>query len=923
MTLSGPFHQPPLFRILGPVEVVHDDAPAPIRGKPLRLLSLLLVAREAPLSPDRAIDALWGAKPPRNPENALQVIVTRLRAELGSAGVELRAGGYALTCPPETIDAVQFEELLTRGRAESSDGDADAAAETLRSALALWRGPALAGVRDEPFAHAEAARLDELRLEALELRVDADLHLGRASELVGELTSLVDTHPLRERLRHSLMLALARSGRQAEALAAFADARQVLHDQLGLEPSTMLHELQRAVLNQEPHTAPPPTRAPSRPGEVPPTAPFIGRSAELAETTGLLLRGGRVLTLVGPGGTGKTRLASELAAGLRDAFPGGIVSVALAPLRGEGDVYAAVTRALAGERSSHDASLEAIAAAATGRLCLVVLDNAEHVSDAAARAATALVGVDGPRVLVTSRVRLGVRAETTYAVPPLTPADAASLFVACARRLDPAFSADEAVPLLCARLDRLPLAIELAAARTTVFSPAQLLDRLGERLDMATVDPEVEERHRSLRATTEWSLAGLSEAEAALFRRLSVFAGPVSWETIETVCSASPETISTLVELSLVVRDAEVPTPRFSMLETIRQHAGELLAADPAELASVRLRHAETMRDRARLLSEGAAPPLALEQERSELALALATAREQESGELELSIAIAMHRLWRLRGPSREGIEALEQALDRVDAHEERAHGLVALADLVSLAGDPGAARGYAEAAVTASDPAGGHETAVRALNVLGNALYGSGDLEGAKATYERAIELERPHGITAVLLAPLSNLGHTLYELGNLADARRMLEDCLIASLRIGDRQRVSACLHSLGILALDEGRLAEADEACRAGLAIARELGIVKYQIDILGILGAVKVGRGETSEGVTLVACSEHQAAAVGISTDFESGREGVVRRDALRDALERLGPAAFETAFAAGRELGLDVATATSLGASDPS
>jgi predicted ATPase/DNA-binding SARP family transcriptional activator len=903
------------LRILGPVEIASRETVRRVRGRLLTLLSLLLVERGNPVGVDRVVDALWGDRPPANPRNGVQVLVTRLRAELGEdAAVMLTAAGYVLIAPEGAIDADRFETLLTRGRAELAAGDNAAAAVTLRDALTLWRGPALAETRDEPFARAEAGRLEELRLEALEARIEGDLALGGAGELVGELTALVAEHPFREHLYGSLMLALSRSGRQADALAAFTAARHALSEGLGLEPGPRLRELQRAVLTQDDSTVARPARPEPALGVWAPSTPavgFVGRRAELTEVTGLLLRGQRVLTLVGPGGAGKTRLAFEAAGGLRDAFPDGVAVVELAPFRSAAQVEGAITRAL----SSGDAlepSLKAVAERLSGRQCLVVLDNAEHVREHAAVAAATLTATDGPRVLATSRVRLGLREEVAYEVPPLSPADAVSLFVACARRLDASFAATDAVPLLCARLDGLPLAIELAAARTGVFSPAQLLERIGESLDLVDADGEHEERHRSLSAATDWSLSHLSDEELRVFRQLGVFAGAVTWEAIEAVCETSPAVLRTLVERSLVRRYTPATpgeVPLFGMLETIRQHAAELLSAFPDEEALARRRHAVSVAARMQSLAESNAPPVEFERERAELGRALDAARSLTDGELELTLAAAAHRLWRLRGPYQEGVDALERALARSPHGQARVRGLLAAGDLSSLSGSWRHARERAEAALAEARAAGDTASQARALNLLGNAAFGAADYETARARYEDAIAVPRVEEPGA-LLAPLANLGHTLFELGARDDARDRLEECLAAALRIDDRQRASACLHSLGMLALDAGCVDDADATLRRGLVIAHDLGIVKYQIDILAVLGPVRVAAGDVELGVRILACADAHAAVMGMRTTTEGGREAAIHRESARAAMGQLGPSAFELAYAAGRSWSLD-------------
>ena len=907
------------FRILGPVEAVADDARLQVRGRALTLLALLLLERGGVVSPDRAIDALWGSGPPADPRNALQVVVSRLRAAIGEEHIEHRAGGYAVVLAPGALDAVRFEELLERGRAEARTGEHDRAADSLRAALSLWRGPALADMRDADFAQPEIARLEELRLEGLETRIHADLALGAGVELVGELRALVASNPLRERLRAALMLALARAGRQPDALEAYREARVQLRDGLGLDPSPELRDLQRAILR---HATPSgqPARTPAGRTLPLPSTPLVGRTAELAEATSLLLRAGRVLTLCGPGGTGKTRLALHVADGVSSAFPDGVVAVDLAPLRGSAEVAGAVARAVAGGGAPPLGDpLEAIGVRASSRRLLVLLDNAEHVLDATAGVVDALLAVEGPRVLVTSRERLGVEHETVYDVPSLTPADGVALFTACARRVDPSFAPDGATALLCARLDWLPLALELAAARTTLLGPQQLLERLEERLDLLDAGPRADQRQRTLRATTDWSVGQLGDDELRLFKQLSVFADDVPWEAIEEVCSPGLAALTALVERSLVRRRlGSDGRPRFGMLETIRQYAAELLSQDPVELGACRRRHAHETLARARRLNAAAGSALELEALRPELLLALGTARELPDPDLELDLVAAMHTLWRLRGPYADGVSALERALARAAPGERRGPALLALADLTTLHGDPATGAAVAAEALAAARAAKDRVTQARALNLLGNAAFGAGELTAAAASYEEAIALERPHGASGYLLAPLANLGHTLLELGDLETARATLEECLVASTALDDRRRASACLHSLGLLALHQGRVADAEEALRRGLEIARALGTVKYQIDILGVLGATRIERGDIAAGVRLLACADVQAAALGLTPDVEGSVGMRVREGALRAALDALGPGAFDAEYAAGRELALEAAGAVSAG-----
>jgi tetratricopeptide (TPR) repeat protein len=435
------------------------------------------------------------------------------------------------------------------------------------------------------------------------------------------------------------------------------------------------------------------------------------------------------------------------------------------------------------------------------------------------------------------------------------------------------------------------LAIELAASRTALFAPEELLERLSERLDLLDAGPRADPRHRTLRATTDWSVEMLDEEQVRLFRRLSVFAADAPWEAIERVCQATPDTFAPLVERRLVRRRAgRDGRPRLGMLETIRQYAAELLAADPTELAACRRRHAEAILDRARELTEDRGSMHELEAMRPELMAALATAREAADPRVELELVVAIHGLWRLRGPYVEGIDALERALARASSAAACTPARLALADLAVLHGDAATGAAVAQEALAEALAADDRRMQARALNIVGNAAFAIGNPRAAVDAYRRAIEIEKPRGTSGYLLAPLSNLGHTLLELGDLEGARTTLDECLVACAETDDRRRASACLHSLGLLALHEGRLTDADDALRAGLEIAIELGIAKYAIDILGVLGAMRVAEGDVAVGVRLLAAADVHGAALGLVPDPADSVAVRVRDDALRSALE---------------------------------
>ncbi|MDF5755299.1 BTAD domain-containing putative transcriptional regulator [Spongiactinospora sp. TRM90649] len=597
------------FGILGAIEAWHDDGrPVTLGGPRTRGLLALLVMEAGQIVPgDRLIDGLYGEHPPAGATNALQSHVSRLRQALrgdtGGATVEFHPAGYRLTAAPGDVDVHRFTRLAAGGRAVLGAGDHAGAANALRDALAEWRGPALADVRDAPFAESHAARLEELRLGVLEDRIEADLSVGAHRDLVAELRDLVAAHPLRERPRGQLMRALYADGRQAEALAVFEDARRVLADELGADPSPELSRVHLAVLRADPALDRRAARIVRRglPGQL---TGFVGRTEEM-ERVGRLLDETRLLTLTGPGGSGKTRLAVE--AGGR--VEGEVCFVDLAPLAAGGDVPLAVLGALGlrEEGLAHPAAsgppdpVARLLAVLADRAMLLVLDNCEHVIDAAAILTERLLAAC-PRltVLATSREALGITGEALCPVPPLplpppgaseeeaaaSPAVRLFLERAAAVRQDlpGAPGVVETAVRVCRTLDGLPLAIELAAARLRSMQPAELADRLDDRFRLLSRGSRTAQpRHQTLRAVVSWSWDLLSEAERTLARRLTVFPGGVTLDSAARVCglpdAETVELLTALADRSLI----EVAAGRYRMLETIRAFCLERLAESGEE----------------------------------------------------------------------------------------------------------------------------------------------------------------------------------------------------------------------------------------------------------------------------------------------------------------------------------------------------
>ncbi len=589
--------------LLGPLRADGDDGtPIDIGGARLRmLLSRLALDTGRAVPADLLIDGLWGAEPPADAPNALQSLVSRLRRVLRPSGAELESvnGGYRLAAPPEAVDAHRFEKLAAEGRRELAAGRDETAAEALGQALALWRGPALADVLDAPFAAAPAALLDERRTEATEDWFEAGLRLGRHSEVLADLTAAAQAHPLRERLAGLRIRALCAAGRQADALAAYSAIRTTLADELGVDPSAELQDVHlRALRGEFAPAAAVIDRLPQR------LTSFIGRTDEL-KLLAELLEGARLVTLVGPGGAGKTRLATEAAA--RDsAHAHGLVwFVPLAGVRDAGDVLAALLTSLEVRdlRSTEtearrrpvdlfDHAVEAL----SGAEALLVLDNCEHVVDAAAGLAEDLLRrLPKLRVLATSREPLAITGEALCPLGPLpvpdetapdvAALDSVRLFLDRAVAVRPGFRLDEstmdAVRQICRRLDGMPLALELAAARLRSMTADQIAERLDDRFRLLTSGSRTAlPRQRTLRAVVDWSWDLLTDAEVRLARRLAVFAASFSEEAVENVCADDElpaedvvYVLGSLVEKSIV----DVVGSRYRLLETLRVYAADRL----------------------------------------------------------------------------------------------------------------------------------------------------------------------------------------------------------------------------------------------------------------------------------------------------------------------------------------------------------
>jgi predicted ATPase/DNA-binding SARP family transcriptional activator len=596
------------IRLLGPFEVLLAGTLADVGGSKRQALLAMLALRDGRVADvDSLVDGLWGEQLPNAPRNALHHHVARLRGALGEESIVGSPDGYAVK--EASVDARRFEELLAQTRDALRDGDVRTAADAVTSALALWRGPALQGLPRTASFNDEARRLEALRVDALEEQFEAALALGEHRELTARLRSSLTENPFRERLWGQLMLALYRSGRQADALEVFQEARRVLADELGLEPGLELRRLQEAILAHDPAIAAVPVDRRRR-GNLPaPSRSFVGRDDELAQVAGLLHEH-RLVTLIGPPGVGKSRLAVETAHSLEREFADGVWLVDFVRAGDAADAVRLLAHAV-------DVRGADPLARVTSRLrdagALVVLDACEHVlGEAAQIASTLLAECPALRIVATSRQALHVASEVRFPVAPLLlrcrerdggHSAAVELFVQRARTARPGFEPDaEAVELAAeiARLvDGLPLAIELAAARVNVLGLAQIVSILERRAALLRDSPAADPGRAALQGLVEWSYDLLHGDEKMLLQQLSVHRGGASLASLGALAAKhainEPTVaylVGALVDKSIVSASFARGVARYDMLDTVREYVLERLA-ETGELAAARGAHAE------------------------------------------------------------------------------------------------------------------------------------------------------------------------------------------------------------------------------------------------------------------------------------------------------------------------------------------
>ena len=835
--------------MLGPLEVELSGQRVRFEGAKQRKLFMALALR-APdaISADELVTVLWGDHPPAGAPQALQKQISRLRRRLGEESpVSYRPAGYALEIDPRTIDARRFENLLEDARLALGREHPEEAAANLRAALALWRGEALADHRFDEFAQREIARLEELRVEAIEERLAAELACGRDADLVGELHALVAEHPLRERLRAQLMVALYRTGRQADALEVMREGRRLMVDELGIEPGPELRQLERMILAQDPKLSA--ERRVSALAAPLPALPnqTIGRGGELAEISELVADSEvRLVTLVGPGGVGKTRLALEAGRTVSERFPGGVAYV---NLEGAEDAAVLVPEAASalGVVAATAAELgEQLGQATRGAPALLVLDGFERFLDDAELVGQLLAAVANVTVLATSRAALRLSAEHVYRVQPLAAPNAAALFVARAKaaRADGEIDDDRAiVDAVCARLDGLPLAIELAADRARLLPLPALLARLEHRLELLTGGPrDLPTRQRSLRATLEWSWEALEELERVLLGRLTVFEGGASLEAAEAVCDADgvlvPGVEALLVSLldktSLLRTDAgHDAQPRFGMLDTVREFAAERVA-EREDLGPLQDRHARYFLDYCERAAEQAARTDRREwldrlaQERGNIRLAIERLLQTGATDEALRIAIAFAQALPWNAHAHEVRGWLAEALDACEAAPaaRRATGLYWQGMLAMSQGLFDEARAQLEAAVRLAREAREPSTEAAALAALGRWAV-LVDAPDAAARCDAAVAAARSVGDGILIADALLVEAGACERAAAWERADELAGDALVLYREAGDPYGAATALAEQGWYAMVHGRLEESEQRLSEALELRRRHG------------------------------------------------------------------------------------------------
>lgn len=897
--------------VLGSIRVLsgeHElDLGAPAQR---RVLAALALAVGRPVSVDRLIDISWPETPPASARNLIQGYISGLRRVLALdriagtaiATVERTPGGYRLVVDHDQIDAGRFEGLLERaGRSTAAPAESLA---LLDEALALWKGDALADFAEEPFARREAARLEELRLVAMERRFAARLDLGDHEAVLAELQAFAATHPERERTIAMVVTTLYRAGRQTEALETLASTSARLREELGLELTPELRALELRVLQHDPSLAEPPPAPEMR---LPlPASSLVGRRSEIAEVTQALQRA-RLVTLVGPGGVGKTRVATAAASAADPTRFEGVWFVDLTPVRSGAGVLRTVADALGVREASGSSPMDAVAATLRSRPVLLVVDNCEHViDDVVPTVAELLQRCPAARVLATSREPLHLQGEVLRAIAPLAlvaptdggASDAVQLFVERAAAAQPGFALDpartELAAAICNRLDGLPLAIELAAPMVRSLSLSQISDMLKRRISGLPLGPrDAADRHRSLEATLGWSCALLTEPQRCAFESLAVFVGAFDLDAVEKLLSTDTadgngrEHLDRLVATSLAsVVDPNADPLRFRLLAVTREFAEARLKARGDD-AVWRTRHASVFADRAEQAARGlrtadAARQLDaiaadLEDIRAALQWSLQQAGDRTVGQ---RLAASLAWFWFIRGPLGEASDWLTAATSFPVDDPALRRRLLHAASLTAMArADLTRAHELAEQhraeAALAADPADEAE----ATETLGLLAWIRSDYDEARRLLRQAVETSEVAGATWSAIGQRTSLGRVALDIGDREEARAELERALTSARAHGEPFNVAVALEFLAQLALRDGDLTTAGALVDASVEHYRSLGYEEGIASSLQTSAAVARQRGDLADALRRYRESVERCLRVGTTGGIPSALEGL--------------------------------------------
>jgi predicted ATPase/DNA-binding SARP family transcriptional activator len=910
------------FQLLGPFRVTVGDQPLKL-GSPQqqKLLAILCALPNENVSADRLVDELWGESPPPSAHHLIQVYVSRLRKTLGTHSAEVhidRHGtGYALHVDPEQVDAARMEALATRAR-DLDEEAVDAKTRLLLEATEMWVGPPFGDLKDESITlQSESTRLTELYVGLLEERIRIDLNAGRHQRVLDELKRLTSEYPYREAIWELWMLALYRSGRQAEALRAYQALQRTLGEDLGIVPSPSAAELENRILLQDPgllwEPPPPSSNAPTA------LTSFVGRGSELAEIS-KLLDVHRLVTLTGPGGIGKTRLAAEVSHRTLLRFPDGVWWIDLAPITDETMIATEVARTLGVSAQPGKSVKESVVDSLVRREALLVFDNCEHVVTGVAGLASAVLATASRiRILATSRTPLHLSGEALWVVPALalptssSPAvaelphsDAIRLFVERGAAVDARFSlgskTGEHVVDICRRLDGMPLAIEMAAARLRVLTTAEIAEALNDRFALLkATQHDVSDRHETLQTMVDWSYQLLPQEIQPAFARLAVFAGAFDLEGATAIALGGGEptpleAMTALVEASLVTRvDDSDSAGRYRLLETLREY-GRRLLAERGRLDAVRDAHATYFLELVASADDQIGKPgfvdwmKRFQESYDDIQQALDWSVDRDLPSLALRVTPVLQHYWYRTGDAREANRWGRRLTDHreLEPASQVAAAHTALSFSATILVDPPTAIEHADRAVAllaADDDRRGYATA---LFGRANVALMVGDFETLCRTSAQCLEvcdeIEYSWG-KAGALAALSFA--EFFGGGSLSRARALAEQAVPIFRNLGDIASQTV-LNPISAIALQQGELAIAERHARETASIAQES---SWEATALVNLAEVHLAKGEPDLAVATLQRAINRALDTGLENWFRMALRGLAQAATQRDRPRR--------------------------------